>query len=138
MSYKRIIIWDLDETLVDSAHRVPKDSLLPLMKVFSALNHSENYVAICTARAMNQDDYDFLAANGISAHCIMCRPADGSENHIKDPVLKARKIQRLRNLKQFNGLPVFMFDESSPVIRKMRSIGVHCFNAIKLNKKLGA
>jgi len=87
---------------------------------------------------MNQDDYDYLESKGIHAHKILCRPLDGSENHIKDGALKARKIQRLRNLRQFQGKPVYMWDDASPVIRAMRKIGVVCLNAIKVNKKMGA
>jgi len=160
MAYKRIIIWDLDETLIDSSHRVPnhpdgtlnlqlyfemknresifKDSLLPLMRVFRSLNRAENYVVICTARAMNQDDRDYLAHHGISADSTMCRPEDGSENHKKDADLKQYKINRLRRLKQFAGLPCFMFDDASPVIRRMRESGIVCLNAVKVNRKLAA
>ena len=155
---KRIVVFDLDETVIDSKHRTPnrpdgtldldryfamknresifRDTLLPLADTFKRLDRKENYVVICTARAMNQDDWDYLAHHGLDAHLVLCRPEDGSENHIKDPVLKARKIQRLRNLKQFRGKPVVMFDDSPPVIRKMREIGVQCLNAIKVNKTL--
>jgi hypothetical protein len=160
MTFKRLAIFDLDETLIDSKHRTPnrpdgtldldryfalknresifKDSLLPLASFFKALDRSENYIIICTARAMNQDDYDYLQANGIHAHKILCRPLDGSENHIKDGALKARKIQRLRNLRQFQGKPVYMWDDASPVIRAMRKIGVVCLNAVKVNQRLEA
>lgn len=160
MAFKRITVFDLDETIIDSAHRTPnkpdgtldldryfalknrdsimRDTLLPLAETFKNLDRSENYVVICTARAMNQDDFDFLKINGLNAHKILCRPADGSENHIKDGILKRRKIQRLRNLKQFAGKPVVMFDDAIPVIREMRKIGVICLNAIKVNKRLGA
>lgn len=155
---KRIVVFDLDETVIDSKHRTPnrpdgtldlqkyfemknresifEDSLLPLASVFKALDRTENYIVICTARAMNQDDYDFLEHHGFHAHAIMCRPEDGSENHIKDPVLKARKISRLRNLRQFRGLPIFMFDDAKPVIAAMRRMGVHCLNAIAVNERL--
>jgi len=156
--FKRVVVFDLDETIIDSAHRTPnrsdgtldleryfalknresifKDSLLPLAAIFKALDRSENYVVICTARAMNRDDYDFLAAHNLDAHLVLCRPLDGSENHIKDAALKARKIQRLRNLKQFRGKPVTMFDDAIPVIRKMREIGIACLNAVKVNQRL--
>lgn len=155
---KRIVVFDLDETIIDSAHRTPnrpdgtldleryfelknresifRDSLLPLADTFKRLCRRDNYVVICTARAMNQDDFDFLAAHGLDAHLVLCRPLDGSENHIKDPVLKARKIQRLRNLRQFAGKPVVMFDDSPPVIREMRKTGIVCLNAIKVNEAL--
>jgi FMN phosphatase YigB (HAD superfamily) len=160
MAFKRIAIFDLDETIIDSSHRTPnkpdgtldldryfalknresimRDTLLPLAETFKRLDRSENYVVICTARAMNQDDLDYLAMHGLVAHKLLCRPLDGSENHIKDGILKRRKIQRLRNLKQFAGKPVVMFDDAVPVIREMRRIGVICLNAIKVNKRLGA
>jgi phosphoglycolate phosphatase-like HAD superfamily hydrolase len=158
MTFKRLAVFDLDETLIDSSHRTPnkpdgtldldkyfamknrksifEDSLLPLADTFKRLDRKENYVVICTARAMNQDDWDFLAAHGLDAHLVLCRPLDGSENHIKDAALKARKIQRLRNLKQFRGKPVVMFDDAIPVIRAMRQIGVACLNAVKVNQRL--
>jgi phosphoglycolate phosphatase-like HAD superfamily hydrolase len=158
MTFKRLVVFDLDETIIDSAHRTPnrpdgtldldryfalknresifRDSLLPLAKTFKALDRSENYIVICTARAMNRDDYDYLADRGLDAHLILCRPLDGSENHVKDAKLKRRKIQRLRNLRQFSGLPVVMFDDAKPVVAEMRRIGVACLNAIKVNRKL--
>lgn len=157
---KRIVIFDLDETVIDSKHRTPnrpdgtldldkyfamknrenifQDTLLPLADTFKRLCRKDNYVVICTARAMNQDDFDYLSHHGLDAHLILCRPADGSENHIRDADLKARKIQRLRNLRQFQGLPVLMFDDAKPVIARMRSIGVACLNAIKVNQRLQA
>lgn len=160
MTLKRIAVFDLDETIIDSSHRTPnrpdgtldlqryfemknrksifEDSLLPLAETFKRLDRSENYIVICTARAMNSDDYDFLAHHNLHAHAVMCRPLDGSENHISDAQLKARKIQRLRNLKQFRKLPVIMFDDSKPVIAAMRKIGVACLNAITVNQRLQA
>ena len=160
MAVKRLVVFDLDETIIDSSHRTPnhpdgtldlaryvalknresimRDSLLPLSAFFKALDRSENYVIICTARVMNQDDRDYLAIHGLDAHLVLCRPENGSENNIKDPMLKARKIQRLRNLKQFRSKPVTMFDDSAPVIRKMREIGIVCLNAVKVNQRLAA
>lgn len=155
---KRVVIFDLDETLINSSHRTPnrpdgtldlekyfqmknrenifKDSLLPLAEVFKRLCRKENYIVICTARAMNQDDYDFLAHHGLEFNSIMCRPADGSENHIKDPILKSRKIKRLMNLRQFRNLPAVMFDDAKPVISAIRKIGIPVLNAVKVNEKL--
>jgi FMN phosphatase YigB (HAD superfamily) len=158
MTFKRLVVFDLDETIIDSKHRTPnrpdgtldldryfamknresifRDTLLPLADTFKRMCRQDNYIVICTARAMNQDDRDFLKHFELDAHLVLCRPEDGSENHIKDPVLKARKIQRLRNLKQFRGKPVVMFDDSQPVIRRMREIGVACLNAVKVNQRL--
>lgn len=155
---KRVVIFDLDETIIDSKHRTPNhpdgtlnlalyfemknrasiflDSLLPLAAFFKGLDRSENYIIICTARAMNQDDYDYLEHKGLHAHKVLCRPLDGSENHIKDAVLKQRKIKRLQNLKQFRDKPFVMFDDAKPVISAMRKAGIPCLNAVKVNQRL--
>jgi FMN phosphatase YigB (HAD superfamily) len=155
---KRIVVFDLDNTLIDSAHRTPNnpdgtlnlqryfalksretiflDSLLPLVRVYSSLKNSNNYLIACTARAMNQDDYDFLEEYSLTFNAIYCRPLDGSEHHIKDAVLKRRKIARLKTLKQFRGLPIYMFDDAPPVISEMRKIGIVCLNAEKINEKI--
>lgn len=155
---KRVVVFDLDETLIDSKHRVPnnpdgtlnltryfelktydsvmRDSLLPLVQIFKALNREENYIVICTARVMATADRDFMQKYGLIAHKILCRPQDGSENHIKDNILKRRKLQQLKNLRQFREKDWFMFDDASPIIREMREIGIVCLNAIKVNKRL--
>lgn len=159
MAFKRVMVFDLDETIIDSTHRTPshsdgtldldryfqlktrenimRDTLLPLAETFKRLNRSENYIVICTARAMNDDDFDFLKMHKLHYHAIMRRPMDGSENHIPDGVLKLRKIKRLLNLRQFRGLPVTMFDDARPVIAAIRRAGMVCLNAISVNRKLG-
>jgi hypothetical protein len=115
-----------------------QDSLLPLAAIFKTLCRKENYIVICTARQMQDMDYEFLQLHGLHYHKMLCRPVDGSENHIRDGMLKRAKLQRLRNLKQFSKLPVVMFDDSKPVIAEMRRIGIACLNAIKVNRKLSA
>jgi phosphoglycolate phosphatase-like HAD superfamily hydrolase len=157
---KRVVVFDLDETLVNSKHRTPnrpdgtldldryfalktrenimRDTLLPLAETFKQLDRSENYVVICTARAMNEDDFDFLKMHNLRFHAIMRRPLNGSENHIPDGALKLRKIKRLLNLRQFHNLPVIMFDDAKPVIAAIRRAGMVCLNAISVNRKLAA
>jgi len=157
---KRVVVFDLDETVVDSAHRVPnnpdgtlnlakylelktydsvmRDSLLPLVRTMKGLCRKENYIIICTARQMGKADWDFLELHGITAHKVLHRPEDGSENHKKDGPLKRAKLQRIKNLAQFRDLPWFMFDDAKPVITEMRKMGIVCLNAIKVNKRLEA
>jgi len=156
--FKRVVIFDLDATLVDSSHRTPnredgtlnlqayfrlknrenifRDTLLPLARFYKRLNRKENYIVICTARIMNEDDFDFLDAMGLQYHAIYSRAVDGSENNIDDGTMKARKIRRLMNLRQFRNLPFYMWDDAKPVISAMRNIGVQCFNAINVNNRL--
>lgn len=160
MTYKRIVIWDLDETAVDSAHRTPnfpdgtlnlplyleqknrentmKDGLLPLADVWRNLCKTENYIVVCTARTWMDFDQEFLDVNGLFAHKIIARFTE-KHNHMRDPELKRKGLSQLFNLKQFRDLPKFMFDDASPVISEMRKkMGLVCMNAIKVNKRLAA
>ena len=88
---KQIAIFDLDGTVIDSAHRTPnkadgtldltryfelrtresifKDTLLPLADRMKEMYDSgEWHIVICTAREMDQDDFDFLADNNLKFH----------------------------------------------------------------------
>ena len=154
---KNIVIFDLDQTVIDSSHRNPsnadgtinlekyfklktrtnifKDKLLPLAKIFKQVKRDGNYVVIATARNMDHDDIDFLKANGLVADKILSRRWV-VENDVPDAQLKARKLQQLFNLKQFQNANKIMFEDSQPVITKMRQMGIVTLNAIKVNKKL--
>jgi phosphoglycolate phosphatase-like HAD superfamily hydrolase len=156
---KRIVIFDLDETIVDSAHRTPnhpdgtlnlplylslktrentlKDGLLPLANFWKSLDLSENYVIVCTARTWADFDQEFLDMHGLVAHKILHRAGDGSENSTPDGKLK-RKWLGMLNLKQFKKLPAIMFDDANKVISEIRSMGIVCLNAHKVNAKLSA
>ena len=154
-----IVIFDLDETIVDSSHRTPnnpdgtlnlpkylesktrentlKDTLLPLANVWKNLDLEKVYVVVCTARSWADFDQEFLDIHGLFAHKILHRKADGSENHTPDALLK-RKWLKMLNLKQFKNLPKIMFDDANPVISEMRKSGLVCMNAISVNKRLAA
>ena len=154
---KNIVIFDLDQTVIDSSHRCPnnsdgtinlekyfksrnrtsifKDKLLPLSKVFKQLKADENYIIVATARNIDHDDVDFLRANGLNADMILSRKWI-IENAVPDADLKARKLNSLFNLKQFKNVPKFMFDDAPSIISKMRKLGIVTLNAIKINEKL--
>lgn len=158
---KRIVIFDLDETVVDSAHRTPnhpdgtlnldkylelktrentmKDSLLPLADFWKSLDLSENYVIVCTARTWADFDQEFLDAHGLVAHKI-CSRTEKNKNkwHLPDAALKREWLAPFFNLRQFAHLPKVMFDDSKPVIAEMRKAGITCLNSMKVNQKLGA
>lgn len=159
MAYKRIVIWDLDATIVDSSHRTPnhpdgtlnlplylkmknrestmKDTLLPLAAVWKNLCKDENYIVVCTARTWADFDQEFLDVNGLHADKIIARFTE-RHNHMRDPELKRKGLSYLFYLKQFKNLPKFMFDDAKPVISEMRKMGMVCMNAISVNKRLAA
>ena len=92
---KNIVIFDLDQTVIDSSHRNPnnadgtlnleqyfklrtrnsifKDKLLPLAKVFKQLNTEENYIIVATARNIDYNDIDFLKSKGLIPNKIPTR-----------------------------------------------------------------
>lgn len=159
MTYKRLVIFDLDETVVDSAHRTPnhpdgtlnlplylqlktrentlRDGLLPLAEFWRSLDLSETYVIVCTARTWAEFDQEFLDMHGLRAHKIIARFTE-AEKQMHDPELKRRGLSRLFNLRQFRHLPKFMFDDAKPVISAMRDMGIVCLNSHKVNRRLTA
>jgi FMN phosphatase YigB (HAD superfamily) len=154
---KRIVVFDLDETIVDSSHRTPnnpdgtlnlklylslktrestfKDALLPLADFWKSLDLSENYIVVCTARTWADFDQEFLDFHGLKAHKILARFTT-AQCKMRDPDLKRRGLNKLRNLQQFKELPVIMFDDAEPVISEMRKIGITCLNAVRVNQRL--
>lgn len=155
---KRVVVFDLDETVINSSHRVPnnpdgtlnlelylkmkcrrlvmRDSLLPLVNIMRSLCRRDNYIVICTARQMAPYDYEYLLKHNITAHKIFSRSPCGKHNSIKDADLKARWLNSLRSLKQFSDVPWFMFDDATPVIKRMREENIICLNSIKVNERL--
>lgn len=154
---KRVVIFDLDETVVDSAHRTPnhpdgtlnlplyltlktrentlRDGLLPLAKYWKSLDLSETYVIVCTARTWSDFDQEFLDNHGLRAHKIIARFTE-AQKRMRDPDLKRRGLSKLFALRQFRNLPKYMFDDAKPVIAEMRRMGLVCLNSHKVNRKL--
>ena len=154
---KRVVIFDLDETIVDSAHRTPnhpdgtlnlplyltlktrentlRDGLLPLAKFWKSLDLSDTYVVVCTARTWADFDQEFLDSHGLKAHKIIARFTE-TDKTLRDAELKSRGLRKLFNLRQFRNLPKVMFDDAKPVIAEMRRIGITCLNSHKVNQRL--
>lgn len=156
---KRVVIFDLDETVVDSAHRTPnnpdgtlnlplyltlktrentlQDGLLPLAEYWRSLDLSNTYVVVCTARTWAEFDQEFLDIHGLKAHKIIARftPA---QCKMRDAELKSRGLRKLFSLRQFRNLPKYMFDDAKPVISAMRKLGIVCLNSHKVNARLQA
>lgn len=156
MTFKRVVIFDLDETVVDSSHRTPnhadgtlnlplylmqktrentmKDRLLPLAKLWKSLD-SETYVVVCTARTWADFDAEFLELHGLKAHKVIARFTE-KHNKMRDPDLKRTGLKRLFALRQFRDLPRVMFDDAKPVIAEMRKMGIACLNSHTVNRRL--
>ena len=140
---RKVMIFDLDETVINSAHRTPnnpdgtlnldgykekhtpenvaKDTLLPIANIMRNAYNSGAYVIVLTARDMKDCDYQYLADNNLKYHKIMSRD-QASENHykMKDGEYKKRWIVPFLNLRQFKNAVIVMFDDAKPVKTALR------------------
>jgi hypothetical protein len=132
---KNVVIFDLDETVIDSSHRTPnkpdgtldldryfdlktrenvfKDKLLPLAEKMRECYANGNYhVVICTARHMNEDDYDFLEEHDLKFHEIFERGNVRKEHHywLDDAQYKTKMLKKYKNT------PYTFFDDATPII----------------------
>lgn len=156
---KNIIIFDLDETVINSLHRTPnfpdgtldlqsylknqtfeniqKDTLLPLVRIMRERYLAGDYIIVLTARGMLSWDYDYLADNDIPYHKIMSRDQCRTTRHykMKDGDYKLFWIKSFLNLRQFKDKPVIMFDDAKPVKSVLRKLfPVLC--AHKVNRRI--
>ena len=160
---QRVVIFDLDGTTIDSAHRTPKmesghtilpeylrlktrenvfkDALLPLAKQMKKMYEDiGTYVVVCTSRVMEKDDFDYLKAKGIHYNKMYSRPENCTE---KDGKLKRTMFNKFLNLKQFKNIPVYFFDDMAENINTGRTYKragsdkrIITMNANFVNKKL--
>lgn len=159
MKNKKItLVFDLDETVINSSHRTPnfpdgtlnlqayrenhtaenvaKDTLLPLARTMQKAIENGYNVAILTARDMKQCDYAFLARHGIYARFIYSRDKCKTKKHynMRDGDYKVTWFKKFPKTLTKNH--VIMFDDSKVVKKAMREIGVVCLCAHKINSKL--
>lgn len=155
------LIFDLDETVINSSHRTPNnpdgtlnlqgykmnhtpanvfmDTLLPLAATMKRAIASGYKVAVLTARDMAWFDRDFLKAHGINPKHIYSRDKCRSARHysMSDGAYKVEWFNKMPP-SLVAGQHVIMFDDSKPVKAAMRAIGVTCLCAHKVNARLYA
>lgn len=159
----KTIIFDLDHTVICSAHRqstlpcgsldlahwienntpakIMRDSLLPLATQWQLLSKRKSRPAlvVCTARVMQSSDYLFLHKHGLKADAVLSRPhGDRTADHL----LKERLLRDYAARKSLSwGLFVnnaFMFDDNQNVINHLGGLGLSVHDAVKVNKMLAA
>lgn len=150
---KPTLIFDLDETVIDSRHRTPnnpdgtlnldayrlghyhknvfRDKLLPLARVMRQAKKQGYRVVILTARDMKKCDYHYLNFHNLQADLILSRDkADQAHYNMGDGDYKAHFI-RLHNLHN-----AVMVDDSPKVKTALRGLGMPVLCAHKLNARL--
>ncbi len=154
---KITLIFDLDETVIDSSHRTPnfpdgtlnlaayiekhtpenvaKDKLLPLASLMQSAIQQGYKVAILTARDMQRCDYEYLETFGIRPRHIYSRDrATRAHYALRDGPYKAHWFSLLPQSLTRNHC--IMFDDARSVKTAMRAIGVTCLCAHKINARL--
>lgn len=134
--YKRIRVYDMDGTVVDSSHRyrtvtvngvekidlpfwrnnstpekIMADSLLPLADQYKRdLADPETYVIVATARVMQDADFRFVREKLGQPNKIFYRKANDNS---RGADLKARQLRGLFSLRQFAKITDRMFFEDN-------------------------
>lgn len=123
-----------------------RDSLLPLAASMRRIYAAGHKVVVCTARNFQPADCEFLAMHGLRYHAYLSRGPniinpEGSIT-IGDNRRDGRlKIELLTEYFQSEGYyspaqaNAIMFDDNLSVIKAVSSIGIHCFNAIEINRR---
>ena len=95
---------------------------------------SDDFVVVATARNMQEADFDFLDNQGIKPNLVLSR--NKTEMSKADAELKANKLKKLFNLKQFKSIPKFMFEDNTSVLSRVRELGIVGLNSVKVNERL--
>ena len=154
-------IFDLDHTVIDSSHRqhtkpdgsldlenwkenctrnkIMQDKLLPIADIMRHVYNKGHDVIICTARVLSEHDLEFLQKHDLRYNALLSRiEGDNRKDDImkRDLLIKhfqARKIP----LARWTKTAVF-YDDNKAVLQMATDLGIKAFNAIKLNKAMGA
>jgi hypothetical protein len=148
-----MFIFDLDHTVIDSSHRqstlkcgsldlanwiqnntpenIARDTLLPLADLWKTLDKKGQMIGVCTARVLQDADYEFLADNGLEYDFILSRPIGDSS---KDDDLKERLLNE-QGIKP-EEITAF-FDDNEAVLKRLNELNIEAFDAKIFNKLSG-
>jgi hypothetical protein len=142
---KRLYVFDLDRTVINSDHRTPydkdgnlilseykklavrenimRDTLYPLANFMRRkIKEGRDFVAICTAREMGFWDWQFLTVNGMRPNLCMSRnKIDKSHYFMPDAAYKVEHLQRLMTGEHASAHKI-MFDDNLAVVRAVQEL----------------
>lgn len=150
----KIRIYDLDGTIIDSSHRAKhdengkldlehwkanntkenifKDDLLPMYWQLVADYKNGDIIILCTARELNKHDWEFIHSMGIYYDYVKSRPIGESTADWK---LKRRLLNPFFNLKPFQALEKYFYDDNNSNLLAIGDMGATCCNAETWNRK---
>ncbi len=141
MAIKKISIYDMDGTLVDSSHRyrtvtengvtridlahwrenqplAMKDTLLPLAAQYRAdLADPECYVIIATARVMNAPDWQFVKEILGEPDYFICRKGDNDARG--GAAMKISGLTKFFNLRNFRNATATFYEDNTSYLKKV-------------------
>ena len=147
---KNVTIFDLDGTCINSEHRQATlpDGTLDLAlagkcnarkniwrHAFTACPRGSqttekgDFTIVCTARQMQDADFEFLMNEGINPDMILSRKVGDNR---ADGELKANQLRRLFNLRQFKNANKVMFDDASSVRSTLRKLRNCCYPSTQI------
>ena len=157
-----MIIFDLDHTVIDSSHRqstlpcgsldlahwienntpekIAKDKLLPLANYWKWSKAQGETIGVCTARVLQDADYQFLADNGLEYDFILSRPLgdNSGDGELKKRLLDEHAQSVGDTLENLSTRIKAFYDDNQKVLKTLASLNIACYNALELNKRLGA
>ena len=137
-----IFIFDLDQTTIDSTHRVGhgsltswvrnatrenimKDKLLFLSQFISILDKHGYKVIICTSRVMSKWDWEFLYSKmNIPSHVKVIHRAEGDTR--QDDKYKNTRLAYLNNFIQYKNRWKILIDDREDVRKAFSNLGRKC------------
>jgi len=154
---RNVTIFDLDGTCINSEHRqatlpdgtlnlahwlenaTPEkifgDTLLPLAQEVNKRHKKGDFTIVCTARTMQEADFEFLMNEGINPDLILYRKVGDNR---ADGELKSIQLRRLFNLRQFKNANKVMFDDAASVRSTLRKLGIAVIHPRKYNERVAA
>jgi len=157
VTMRNVTIFDLDGTCINSEHRqatlpdgtlnlahwlenaTPEkifgDTLLPLAQEVNKRHKKGDFTIVCTARTMQEADFEFLMNEGLNPDLILYRKVGDNR---PDSELKANQLRRLFNLRQFKQANKVMFDDAASVRSTLRKLGIAVIHPRKYNERVAA
>lgn len=154
---RAIRIYDLDGTLIDSSHRarydrngkldldhwrenntkdnIFQDSLLPMYAQYQKDLYSGDYIILCTARELTKHDYEFLFMHNILNEWVKRIISRPKGNTLSDWNLKQRQLRMYFNLKPFQHMPKYFYDDNPYNLGALSDLGAITCNAREWNLK---
>ena len=156
MNYK---IWDLDGTVINSAHRystlangdidlprwiadntranIEQDTLLPLARLMKSNYRQGDIVIIATARVLSTWDHVYLSKHQLKANYILSRSI--GDNRPDAELKRAKLIALFADLSipfaRWTRNATF-YDDNQGVLDMAEKIGIRTRNAVQLNLQL--